>query len=226
MSVYDKEIVVKGIGQMKVVPDLIELKIRLDSIDLNYEKTMELATNALENLRNAIHSAGHDKKKLKTSLFNIGSEVHRYRDDDNVWQEQFMGYKCIQNLKLQFDYDMQTLKNTIAEIAKSDSKPDIKLFFTIKEPNAVKEALLEKAIENASKTADILAKSAGVKLGAIKRIDYNWSEVHLYSRTDYNVFKSIKSVFNEVVPATPKIMDFEPDDIDARDTASIVWEIA
>ena len=224
MYIQDKEIAVKGIGQMSVTPDLIELLIRLDSIDLKYEKAMEMASDALESLRNAIVSSGHDKKELKTSQFNISSEVHRYRDDD-VWKEQFMGYKCTQSLKLKFDYDLQTLKKTIGEIAKSDSKPDIKLFFTVKEPNVIKETLLEKAIDNASRTANILAKAAGVKLGAIKRIDYNWSEVHFYSRTDYTVGKALKSSFNEAIDV-PQVMDFEPDDIDARDTASIVWEIA
>ena len=224
MYIQDKEIVVKGIGQMSVAPDFIELRIRLETVDLNYEKSMEIASDAIENLRNAIVSAGHDKKELKTSQFNISSDVHRYRDD-NVWKEQFMGYKCIQNLNLKFDYDMQKLKKTIGEIAKSDSKPDIKLFFTVKEPNVIKEALLEKAIENASRTANILAKSAGVKLGAIKRIDYNWSEVYFYSSTDYSVVKRMKSAFDDAI-AIPKVMDFEPDDIDARDTASIVWEIA
>ena len=143
MYIQDKEIVVKGIGQMSVAPDLIELKLRLDTVDLNYEKAMEIASDALENLRNAIVSAGHDKKELKTSQFNIGSDVHRYKDDD-VWKEQFMGYKCTQNLKLKFDYDLQTLKKTIGEIAKSDSKPDIKLFFTVKEPNVIKELICER----------------------------------------------------------------------------------
>ncbi|MCL2878529.1 MAG: SIMPL domain-containing protein, partial [Acidobacteria bacterium] len=82
------------------------------------------------------------------------------------------------------------------------------------------EQLLESAIENAKWKATVLAKSAGVKLGEIQRIDYNWSELHLYSQTDYQ--------FNDMMlceAAAPLAMDIEPEEIKVNDTATIVWAI-
>ena len=222
MQTNEREIVVKGVGQMSVTPDLIELQMRLETSDLDYDKSIQLGSEAIDKLRTAIVAAGHDKKALKTTQYNINAENHRYRDKD-IWKEEFMGYLCTQSVKLRFDYDMEILSRTIGEITKNDATPNIRLHFTVKEPHAVKEALLEKAIENAKLTAGILANSAGVSLGEIKRIDYNWSEAFFYSNTDMKVSALITA--GDSNDYSYPNMDFEPDDINTSDTAMIVWEI-
>ena len=66
-----------------------------------------------------------------------------------------------------------------------------------------------------------MAKSAGVNLGAILRIDYNWSEHHFYSDTDMGVAEGMLYC----AEAAPMTMDIEPEDIDVSDTATVVWAI-
>jgi uncharacterized protein YggE len=85
----------------------------------------------------------------------------------------------------------------------------------------VSEKLLENAVENAKWKATVLAKAAGVKLGAIQRIDYNWSDIHLYSNTNYMLCESAAaySADNTID------IDIEPEDIKVSDTATVVWAI-
>jgi uncharacterized protein YggE len=216
----NRELVVKGKGKTAAVPDLIVLNMMLDVGDPDYEKTMQLSTEQLDILRAAIVSAGHDGKKLKTTDFNINSEFKRERNKYGDHTERFYRYRCCHRLKLEFDLNMTVLGATLGAIAECDAKPNFNIEFSIKDPTAISEQLLESAVENAKWKATVLAKAAGVKLGEIKRIDYNWSEHILYSRTKYQL--------NDILlceAATPRSMNIEPEDIDVSDTATVVWAI-
>ena len=214
----NREIIVKGIGKAAVAPDLIVLNMNLEVSDMDYEKTMRRSSDMLDKLRSAISSAGHDGKEMKTTSFNINTKYESYRENGGH-KQRFAGYTCYHSLKLEFNLDMTALGATLGAIAGCEAKPDFNIKFSIKDPSAVSEQLLESAIENAKWKATVLAKSAGVKLGEIQRIDYNWSELHLYSQTDYQ--------FNDMMlcEAAPLAMDIEPEDIKVNDTATIVWAI-
>jgi len=58
-------------------------------------------------------------------------------------------------------------------------------------------------------------------LGAIQRIDYNWSEMKVYSDTDLGVAGGMM-LYAEAAPLS---MDIEPEDINVSDTATVVWAI-
>ena len=182
----NRELVVKGIGKAAAAPDLIVLTLNLEIIEPDYEKTIQRSAEVIDALRAAVASAGHDGKELKTSSFNINSKYERYQEKD-TWKQRFVGYACSHGLRLEFDLDMPKLGATLGAIAGCDADPNFNIKFSIKDPNAVSERLLESAVENAKWKAAVLAKAAGVTLGAIQRIDYNWSDVHLYSQTDYQV---------------------------------------
>jgi len=214
MSV-NREIVVKGIGKASVIPDMIILEMKLETINLQYDVTMKHAEELADTLRKAIISAGHNGKDLKTTDFNIKTKYENFKVND-LWKEKFIGYYCSHSLKLEFDLDMQKLECTINSIAKSNAKPRLSINFSIKDSTSVSELLLQNAIENAKSKAEILTKSAGVKLGEVKRIDYNWGELHMYSKTNYDLDED--AVLCQAI-------QIEPENINVNDTVTVVWEI-
>ena len=220
MDIRNKELVVKGIGKISTSPDIIVIEMTLNVVDLEYNQTMQRSTKLIDRLRNAVQTAGHDGKSLKTTNFNIGTEYDRYQDK-NVWKNRFVGYACNHDLRLEFDLYMEILGETLSAIVGSDAKPKLKIRFSIKDPTAVSEELLKNAIENAKWKAGVLAKSAGVTLGDIQRIDYNWSDIRFYSDTMYDM----KEAVFENALSVPMSMDIEPENIDVKDTATVVWSI-
>lgn len=60
---------------------------------------------------------------------------------------------------------------------------------------------------------------AGVSLGELISIDYNWGELHLYSQTIYDTDEKCMKMSTSCAP------DIEPDDIDVSDSVSFVWEL-
>ena len=212
-------ITVRGTGNLSVKPDLIIITMKLESQQYDYEKTMELAAISLQTLQEAIQLAGFDKKDLKTTSFNITTHYKSYRDKDNNYQSVFDGFICEQGLKLEFDYNTDTLSKVLTSIAKAPSEPNVKIQFSVKNKAAVSEELLINATENAKQKAEILARASEVKLGDIISIDYNWGELHLYSSTKFNMDDESMVLSDSFAP------EIEPDDINVSDSVTFVWEI-
>ena len=219
MRIIDHLITVRGTANISVKPDLIIVSMDLVSHKYNYEDTMALATNSVVAIEKAIKSVGFNEKELKTTSFNINTSYKSYYDEDNKYKSKFDGYVCEQGLKLQFDLDMKVLSNVLVAIAESKVNPKLNIGFSVKDKDAVSEELLIKATENARKKAEVLAKASRVNLGKLVSIDYNWSELNIYSHTSYEM--ESKSLVMEEAYA-PNI---EPDDINVRDTVAFVWEI-
>lgn len=214
----ERTITVKGIGNVSAKPDLIIITMGLENTDYSYSGAMQLASGAVDAIRTALLSVGYEKDRLKTTDFNINTDYESYKDTKGNWKQKFIGYKCTHNLKLEFDFNMERLNETLSAIASSGANPEFEINFSIKDKNAVSAQLLQNAVKNASDKAAVLAAAAGLSLGAVQRIDYSWGELLLYSDT-----KMIEPLCCESKAAPT--MDIEPEDIKVNDTVTVVWAI-
>lgn len=94
--------------------------------------------------------------------------------------------------------------------------------FSVKDSDAVQDALLQEVTANARKKAELLCETSGVKLGKMLTINYDWAQLNLSSKTKYEVEK--ESLCE--IPSFLKPINIEPDDIEVSDTAVFVWEFA
>lgn len=216
-----RTITVKGIGSASVKPDQIEIHLSLSAKDKQYDKAMELASEQISRLYRAVEKAGLEKDNLKTTHFDVTTDYDRVRDKYGNYHEVFNGYECSHDLKLTFDFNTTTLSNALNAITNSRINPKIKIKFTIKNPSAVSELILQDATENARRKAEILCRASGVSLGKLLLIDYNWGEVTFVSPTRYD--------YDDCMIAAPaghfSGVEIEPENIKASDTATFVWEI-
>ena len=106
-------------------------------------------------------------------------------------------------------------------LARSGVEPELRLSYTVRDPEAVKNELLDRAVSDAKAKAAVLARAGGVVLGEIRHIDYSWGELGLEVRPTDRMLMSA----NGVSAKRSLDLDIEPDDIEASDTVSVVWEI-
>ena len=69
----------------------------------------------------------------------------------------------------------------------------------------------------------MLSGAAGLKLGAIQSMDYSWGEINMEI---YPMSRELDVVDCLASPAGSYDLDIEPDDIEVKDTVTVVWEIA
>lgn len=215
-----RTITVKGIGAVSVKPDLIVLRLSMETAEYEYDAAMKAAAEKIDFLNKALEAAGFEKKSAKTADFRVRADYDRLNDGKGNYSSVFMGYKCRHELKIEFDFDTKRLAKALSEISKCIAKPEISIDFTVKDSSAVSGELLKAAAKNAREKAEILCAASGAKLGELLSIDYNWGELHLYSATDYDVEGKCMML------GAADDMDIEPEEIKARDTATFAWEIA
>ena len=215
-----RTITVKGIGAVSVKPDLIVLRLSMETAEYEYDAAMKAAAEKIDFLNKALEAAGFEKKSAKTADFRVRADYDRLNDGKGNYTSVFMGYKCRHELKIEFDFDTKRLAKALSEISECIAKPEISIDFTVKDSSAVSGELLKAAAKNAREKAEILCAASGAKLGELLSIDYNWGELHLYSATDYDVEGKCMML------SAADGMDIEPEEIKARDTATFEWEIA
>lgn len=215
-----RTITVKGIGAVSVKPDLIVLRLSMETAEYEYDAAMKAAAEKIDFLNKALEAAGFEKKSAKTADFRVRADYDRRNDGKGNYTSVFMGYKCRHELKIEFDFDTKRLAKALSEISKCIAKPEISIDFTVKDSSAVSGELLKAAVKNAREKAEILCAASGAKLGGLLSIDYNWGELHLYSATGYDVEDKC------MLLGDADDMDIEPEEIKARDTATFEWEIA
>lgn len=213
----ERTIRVKGKGKISVKPDTIKITIKAEGLCWNYDETIEQSTKDTRILRDALKNAGLDPKNLKTTYFSIDSEYESYRDKNDDYKEKFVGYEYEHRTYIKFENDNKILGKVLYELAHCDVKVKFDINYTVKDKEKVKNDLLEKAVEDSTTKAKVLAKASGVKLKEILNIDYSWGEIDIYSSPmdDWMVCEA-KSSYD---------IDIEADDIDVQDTVTITWTI-
>ena len=213
----ERTIRVKGKGKISVKPDTIKIMIKAEGLCWNYDETIEQSTQDTRILRDALKNAGLDPKDLKTTYFSIDSKYESYRDKNDDYKEKFVGYEYEHRTYIKFENDNKILGKVLYELAHCDVKVKFEINHTVKDKEKVKNDLLEKAVEDSTTKAKVLAKASGVKLKEILSIDYSWGEIEIYSETmnDLRVCEA----------ASRYDIDIEADDIDVQDTVTITWTI-
>lgn len=212
-----RTITVKGVGRASAKPDLVVLSMDMETVAKEYDKAMEYAVARIELLSSTLCEIGFAKDALKTTDFDVDVKRESVKDKDGNYKSVFLGYACRHGLKLEFDMDSKRLGEVLNTISESLADPSLSVEFTVKNPSAVSAELLRSATQNAREKAEILCSAAGVKLGALVAIDYNWTDISFRSSTSYNCMPRLV--------ACKTAMDITPDDIDVSDNATFVWEI-
>lgn len=221
-----KTIKVTGKGNISLSPDEIQMRISMETQDYDYSMAIDKAESDINALREAFSEVGFNKEDLKTTSFNVEKNYKSYYDDNNNWHRDFEGYKVSHRLKLPFDNDNELLNKAIYQLASSGVDAEFRLVYTVKDTEAAKNELLAKAIADSKKKAEIMAASAEVSLGEIQAIDYSWGQIVFESEpmTGMDIPKYLRGPIGEL-PGESCCIDIVPDDIEANDTVTVLWEI-
>ena len=208
---------VTGRGRLKLRPDTTRLTLTLGGVEPEYDAALRRSADETKMLAAAFKEVGFARTDLKTQTFNINTEYEGY-EDNGVWKQRFVGYRFQYVLRVDFDSDNERLGRTLAALASCAVNAEIRISYTVSDPDAAKNALLGKAVADAGEKAAVLADVAGVQLGVIQTIDYSWGEISFELQPTDMLAKPMasKARFD---------MDIEPDDIDVSDTVTVVWEI-
>ena len=213
---------VTGKGQLKVHPDMTRITITLEGVGWEYDETLKKSSVQTEKMKDLLVPFGFERTDLKTLRFDVETVYENYKVND-TYKRRFNGYQFTHVMKVEFESDNQRLGKILYALAKSSLKPEFRLSYTVKDPEAVKNELLGKAVQDAIAKAGVLSNAAGLKLGGIQNMDYSWGRIDFEVQPmDRCLALSEKALGSG---GGSYDLDIEPDDIEVQDTVTVVWEV-
>ena len=211
-----KTITVRGTGTASKRPDKITLTLSVEGKSGDYETALAESSERVEKLTAALIASGAGRPK--TTDYDVRTEYKSVRDEEGNYTRVFDGYVSAYSLTVSFGLDMELLAAAIGAVSASGAEPGIGVSFGLYDPASLDAELLRAAAVNAKEKAEVLCGAMGKKLGELISIDYDFKNQNRISRTNIEC---------ATLGAAPKraMACVEPDDIEASDSASFVWEI-
>lgn len=214
---------VTGKGQIKVRPDTTRITMTLTGLYRDYSETLRRSSEDTETLKDVLSRFGFRRSDLKTLSFNVDTEYESYRDRNNDYKQKFAGYRFKHVLKVEFASDNDRLGRILYALSGCSVRPEFRISYTVKDPEAAKNLLLGKAVADAKEKATVLTNAGEVALKDIQSIDYSWGEINFECRP---MRENLLMDYAALPAAKSYAMDIEPDDIEVSDTVTVIWEIA
>ena len=211
---------VTGKGQLKIRPDTTRIVMTLSGVYKEYADAVGHSAEDSESLKDALLPFGFAHDDLKTLQFRVDTEYEGY-DDHGVYKNRLVGYRYRHVMKVEFVSDNARLGKVLYALAHAAAEPELSIEYTVKDAEAAKNAILERAVADAKEKAAVLAKAADVTLQELQSVDYSWGSVELVARP------MARNMLCKAESADASYhFDIEPDDIEASDTVTLVFRIA
>ncbi len=148
---------VTGKGQLKARPDITRLTMTLTGTSPDYAEALRRSSDETEQIKELMSGFGFERSELKTLNFVVDTEYESVMEN-NVYQNKFVGYRFIHRLKAELPSDNERLGRILYALAKCPVDPEFQLSYTVSDPEAAKNKLLEQAVTDAREKAEVLTK--------------------------------------------------------------------
>ena len=168
---------IRGNGHAEIMPDTIKICLTLENHHHEYDKAVIVGHQQLEILYETLSSADLGEDEISIRSFNVYNKRVKLNKSDDVDEYEII-YVCKQVLELTIPMDMKRLQHIVALCTCSTVLPEISIRLCLKDDANAQKQVLDKAVADARRKAEILADAADISLGEILNIDND--EVNSY----------------------------------------------
>ncbi|MDD3937981.1 SIMPL domain-containing protein [Rhodoferax sp.] len=202
------EITVKSFGNASAMPDGINIALSVASQMKDYPQTIDGLNTKVSAINAALTRAGCAEPAV-TKAYRV-SEV--WSDKYDAAKRQFQGYKATQKLGVTIPVNNVLLGRVFEELSSSDSQPDIGITFVVRDHDALEKDARVNAVIKAKEAATDLADASGLRLMAVKSIDFTGSSCS-YEADLSHLYQADRA-------STPEVT---PDVISQEESVLMVW---
>ena len=164
-----RTLTVYGEAVLNIKPDEVVASFQMGSKDIEYERTVYLLGEKSDQLSKTLKKLGYKQDDLKTTQLNVSKN---YVYSNGVRKDS--GYVAIQILQLKFSYEPDALIELVNAVSGSSTDPQLSFSFQLSDEKMlqVKENLIDHAVRDARRKADIIANASATHIIGIKEIKY------------------------------------------------------
>lgn len=169
LSAQTKTLEIQGSGEIKVAPDQGILYLDLDAKAMDFGEAVNLLSKNEKLILKKLESLGYKAEKVKTTNFSVRENI--------IWRNGTRidsGYIASQSMRLEFPNSKKNIGEFLDKFQAGKTDAQIRFGFTLSDElkASSKEKVLEKAVKDAKRNAELLAKFSEVELGGVSRIIY------------------------------------------------------
>lgn len=169
-----RSITVSGMSERKVVPDEAHINVNLNAQHKDMATAKSAHNTKLTKLMDIVKKAGIDEKKVRTQSSNV-QPVYTYQPPN---KRTFEGYRVQTNLDITVG-DTSKLGGLMDSITSAGFEQGantewgdlMSVYYTLSNPDAIRDEMLMAAIANAKAKAGRMASAAGAELGNVYQIN-------------------------------------------------------
>ncbi len=213
---------VKGSGEIKVKPDIIEFRINFNVIDKKYDMAINNEIDKIDSFFQILSNNEIDKEKFKTLNYSVKPyyETKETGIIEKKNEQVFAGYQVSRNGILEIKLDFQLMEKLIYEFEKLGAK--VTYQFGISDKEASKKEAMKQAYSNAYEKAFLLAEVSNMQLDGYEEISYEVPiSYNTYSETAY--FKG--AMMNKEMSIGNLADTFNINDIVIKENIYVVWRV-
>lgn len=196
--------IIKVLGQadVKFVPDVIRITINVDKLYSKYQQAFEAGADNTNIIKDILTNCNLDRDLAKTTRFAINKHSEYEKVDKYNSQYVFKGYKIKQTFEIDLEISSPTLTPLLDAIGNSLKGVEIEIGFAVSNVEEARLKMIEVAVKDALKKAEVMASATNKQLGDIKSINYGVSKGEYYETGEcYEPTSTISSAPMDITPA-------------------------
>lgn len=160
----DTKITVKGTGEVRVSADTAVISLGVNARDKDVLTAQQKVNESIAAIRQALIDHGVKEENINTEFINIYA-IYDYNND----QEQLAAYNASSTLAIRVT-DMESVGTLIDICFAAGANTLNGISFSASDTEEANTEALKKAVADATKKAEIMAESAGLKITGIEVI--------------------------------------------------------
>jgi uncharacterized protein YggE len=204
------KLICNGEGKITAVPDIVTITLGVETRNVSALAAAAENAKLMNSTINALLSAGLKKKDIQTSHYSLTTQteenpVPTAATEKNRTHPEFVATnQVIARMNVS-----ENIGKVLDAATAAGSNSVMGISFDLRDPKTQMDKALSEAVNDSRRKAEIMAATAGVKLGKILELSEG------YSSTSSNAPKAAYSLGGATTPVLPGEME-----ITARDTAT------
>ena len=210
---------VMGQGEVKFTPDVTRVTVEVSYLHSTYNEAFDAGARNTNHIKDILAEHGLDRDLVKTSRFDVDKHTVHKKVERGEWQWVVKGYKNHQTFTIDLPMGCEKLTVILDQIGREMAGVEIELGFTVSDAESARLKVVEAAVKDAQRKAEVMAAALGKKLGDVLNVNYGVPNDNYY---DGRVYEGVPAPCG-VGAAAP--MDITPSDLNGCASVEVSWDL-
>ena len=213
---------VLGQGNVKFAPDVTRVSVEIEARHKTHQAAFDAGVKNTNHIKDILAEHGLDRELAKTTRFDVSKHEVNKKIEKGQWEWVVIGYDIKQSFIIELEMGCPQLTSLLQQIGREINGAEIELGFSVKDAESAKLKVIEAAVKDAQRKAEVMAAAFGKKLGEVSSVTYGDSDDDYYYGRRYR--RGCLSMPNALCDEDHAI-DITPIDLDGYACVEVVWNL-